>query len=177
MKPSCMFTRLAAAVMVLSVLLTGCVGSRLNRLEPPRINLSNIMMTEAKALETAFELELRIINPNDVALNITGIDCSLQINGKPFATGVSAVDRMVPAFGTDTIGVTVYSSVIDTVNRVIGMVRDLQTSQKIGNLEYGLTGKLMLNGDASPSRMAFTSQGALNLGELPDIKTRESLNR
>ncbi len=46
-------------------LLEGCAGLQ-KTYEPPRVTLSNMMIQEAKALETAFLIELRVFNANDV---------------------------------------------------------------------------------------------------------------
>ena len=123
-----------------ALLLWGCAGLQ-KTYEPPRVALSNMSIKEAKALETAFLIELRIFNTNDVQMEIKGVDCALEINGKPFAAGVSGVEKTIPAYGTDVVPVVVYASVLDTVNRVIGMFRDVQASQKMQNLQYNLKDK------------------------------------
>lgn len=142
----------------------GCTGLQ-KTYDPPRVTLSNMVIQETKPLETAFLIELRVFNTNDVPLAVKGIDCSLDINGKPFAAGVSRVEKTIPAYGTDVIPVVVYASVLDTVNRIIGMIRDVQTSQKIQNIEYALKGKLWLGG-VSTASMHFDAKGELNLSSL-----------
>ena len=150
-----------------ALLLWGCAGLQ-KTYEPPRVALSNMSIKEAKALETAFLIELRIFNADDVQMDITGVDCELKINGKPFASGVSSVEKTIPAYSTDVVPVVVYASVLDTVNRVIGMFRDVQASQKIQNLKYSLKGKLRV-GNVTPTRVPFESEGELNLGVLSDL--------
>jgi LEA14-like dessication related protein len=157
----------ALIVVAAALLLSGCAGLQ-KGYEPPRVTLSNMTIKEAKILETAFLLELRIFNANDSQMDIKGIDCTLKINGKSFAAGVSGVDKTIPAYGTDVVSVVVYSSVLDTVNRVIGMIRDVQTSQKMQNLKYNLEGKLRLGGVTAAS-VPFDSEGELNMGALSDL--------
>ena len=152
--------------------LWGCAGLQ-KAYEPPRVTLSNMAIKEAKALETTFLIELRIFNANDVQMDIKGVDCALKINGKPFAAGVSGVEKTIPAYGTDVVPVVVYASVLDTVNRVIGMFRDVQASQKMQNLKYNLKGKLRLGG-VTPTSVPFDSEGELNLGELSDLSPGSS---
>ena len=155
-------------------LLGGCAGLQ-KTYEPPRVTLSNMMIQEAKALETAFLIELRVFNANDVPLEIKGIDCTMEINGKPFAAGVSSVEQSIPAYGTDVIPVVVYASVLDTVNRVIGMIRDVHTSQKMQNLKYTLKGNLRLGG-VSSSALPFDSQGELDLSVLNTSSSMKERN-
>ena len=157
----------ALIVVFAALLLSGCAGLQ-KAYEPPRVTLSNMTIKEAKALETAFLIELRIFNANDVPMEIKGVDCVLKINGKPFAAGVSGVEKTIPAYGTDVVPVVVYASVLDTVNRVIGMFRDVQASQKMQNLKYSLKGKLRVGG-VTPASVPFDSEGELNLGLLSDL--------
>jgi len=107
--------------VIAALLLSGCAGLQ-KAYEPPRVTLSNMTIIETKALETAFLIELRILNANDVQMEIKGVDCVLKINGKPFAAGVSGVEKTIPAYGTDVVPVVVYASVLDTVNRVLGII-------------------------------------------------------
>jgi len=156
---------LRSLIFTLSALwIIGCTGLQ-KTYDPPRVTLSNMAIQEARPLETAFLIELRAFNTNDVPLAVKGIDCTLDVNGKPFAAGVSRVEKTIPAYGTEVIPVVVYASVLDTVNRVIGMIRDVQTSQKIQNMEYALKGKLWLGGVSTDS-LPFDAKGELNLSTL-----------
>jgi LEA14-like dessication related protein len=163
----------AVGAGILGMIMFGCVGLQ-HRYEPPKVTLANIKIKETKAFETAFLIELRIYNVNETPLKIQGIDCELNINGKPFATGVSKADKTVPAYDTIVIPVMVYSSILDTVNRLIGMIRDVQSSQKIENIEYSLKGRLRLDAGASPSGLPFTASGMLNFGELTEPTPRDT---
>ncbi len=89
----------AAAALLTLVMLGGCAGLG-KPLETPRISLANIQVQESKGLETAFLVHLRVMNPNDVDLDIRGVDCDLEINDKPFAYGISNTAVTVPAFGS-----------------------------------------------------------------------------
>jgi LEA14-like dessication related protein len=149
--------------VILAAVLNGCAAN-LQDVKGPRVSLVHITVEEAKALETAFQLELRVFNPNDIPLNIKGLECDLDLNGKPFATGVKKVDATIEAFGTDTITVVVYSSVLDTVSRIVGLIQQVQKQKKIENLTYEINGRLHIKGRPSTSIVRFKSEGNLNLG-------------
>ena len=131
--PLSRFSILALIYALSTLWFLGCAGLQ-KTVESPRVALSDIIIQEARPFETAFLIDLRVFNSNDTDLAIEGIDCTLDINGKPFAAGVSRVENIIPAYGTDVVPVVVYASVLDTVNRVIGMIRDAQTSQNFQNL-------------------------------------------
>jgi LEA14-like dessication related protein len=139
-------------------LLAGCAGVG-KRLEPPRISLAHIQVQEFTGLEAVFQIKLRVFNTNDVDLKVNGIEADLEINGKPFATGVSKSALKIPSFGTELVPVTVYSSVIDIVKGVHGL-------QKSEQLKYRLKGKLRVAGDNIMSTtLPFESEGQVTLND------------
>ena len=149
----------AGVALLALFMLAGCAGFG-TPLETPRILLSNIQMLESKGLETTFLVHLRVINPNDVELDIRGVECDLEINGKPFAYGISNTQVNVPAFGSETVPVTVYSSVLDIVQGLFGV------SQR-EDLSYQLKGKVRLGGvGLMPSTLPFDAQGSVAIKDL-----------
>jgi LEA14-like dessication related protein len=134
---------------------SGCAGIG-QRLEPPRVKLIHVEVQEVKAFETIFKVQLRIFNTNDRALQISGIDCELELNGQPFAVGVSKASVEIPSYDTKTVPVVVYSSVIDMVRGIYGMHKNDQ-------LKYALNGKVRMGSDKFTSVVPFSSQGSLPL--------------
>lgn len=142
---------------LLLFLLFGCATPG-TRLEPPSVSLVNIAVKEARLLETVFEVELRVLNPNETALTVTGADCTLKINDRDFAKGVAGVSTEVPAYGSAVVPVTLYSS-------IIGLVRSALNARE--TLAYELEGKLRLAGGfLVPGTIPFSSEGRLDLEEL-----------
>ena len=139
-------------------IISGCAGLG-QRLESPRVKLANIQVKEAKALETVFEIHLRVFNTNEVALKIKGIECELELNGDSFAVGVSKADIEIAAFDTRIVPVMVYTSVID-------MVRGIHNFQKDEQIQYELSGKLRLGGNSFPSVIPFSAEGIVSFKDL-----------
>jgi len=157
------FRCVRTALLIPFFLLTGCAGLG-KSLEPPRINLSNVQFQESKALETVLQIELRVFNTNEVPILVKGLDCTLELNGRSFATGVSRVDREIPAFGTATIPVTLYSSVVDLFRGIVGL-------QKKDKLNFGVSGRLHLEGGfLLPSTFPFKAEEELTLEGLDKRK-------
>jgi LEA14-like dessication related protein len=139
-------------------LLAGCAGVG-RQLEPPRISLAQIQVQEFTGLEAVFQIKLRVLNTNDMDLEVKGIEADLEINGKPFATGVSRAAVNLPAFGTRLVPVTVYSSVVDIVKGIHGL-------QKAEQLKYRLNGKLRVSGENLMSTaLPFESEGQVTLSD------------
>jgi len=146
------------AIYVASLSLVGCAGVG-KRLEPPRISLAHIEVQEFTGFEAVFQIKLRVFNTNDIDLTIKGIEADMEINGKPFATGVSQAAVKIPSFGTELVAITVYSSVIDIVKGIHGL-------QKAEQLKYRLKGRLQVAGDHMMSTtLPFESEGQVTLDE------------
>ena len=138
----------------------GCAGVG-QRLEPPRVKMANIRPESFNVLETVFEVQLRVFNTNDTALQIKGVECKIDLNGKEFAIGVAASDVEVPAYGTALLPVRVYSSVFDIIKSAVGL-------QNQDRLQYRIKGKLRLGGSAFPSMLPFESDGHISLPDIPE---------
>ncbi|MGD9039557.1 MAG: LEA type 2 family protein [Desulfobacteraceae bacterium] len=150
---------IVSAISALS--LAGCAGVG-KTLEPPRVTLANIQVEEVKAFETVFQIELRVFNTNDIPIEINGIDCELEINGRKFASGVSKVEKEIPSYGTDTVPITLYSSVLE-------MVRGFLNLPDKEKLQYKISGRVRLGGGPLvPSVVPFESAGEFSLERLND---------
>ena len=150
---------ISAVAVILSAWVTACAGLG-KPLESPRISLSNIQMQETSGMESAFLVQLRVQNPNEVDLDIRGVECDVEINGKPFAYGMSNTQVRIPAFGSDIVPVKVYTSVVDIFRGLLNLPgRD--------DLTYQVKGKVRMGGGAFlPSSLPFDSQGSISVKEL-----------
>lgn len=145
-----------AALILLAVGISGCAGFG-TRLESPRISLSDMGLQQTTGFETVLQVSLRVLNPNDINLNIRGLDCTLEINGKPFARGISNTAVQVPPFGSATVPVTVYTSAVDIARSLISMPgRDEVNYELKGKARLEKTGWFL-------SRLPFSSEGTVSL--------------
>lgn len=155
MIPFRQYMSLFSGFVVIFSILSGCAGWG-QRLETPRITLSNFNVQEIKLFESVFLIEMRVFNTNDIPLDIKGLDCDLEFNGKRLATGVSNAQINIPPYETALVPITLYSSVLG----VVSVLRNLSKTEK---LEYKLTGHLRLGKGTIPSLLPFKSQGELPL--------------
>jgi LEA14-like dessication related protein len=157
MIPLRQYINLFSGLMLILWILSGCAGWG-KRLETPRITLSDINVQEIKIFESVFSIEMRVFNTNDTPMEIKGLNCDLELNGKRLATGVANVKINIPSYETALIPMTLYSSVLGVVN----VLRSLAKTEK---LEYKLTGRIRLGKGAMPSTIPFKSTGELPLRE------------
>ena len=161
MKTFKLFKVVIGAAFILAYI-AGCAGVG-KRLEPPRVKLATIRVQEFNVLETVFEVRLRVFNTNDTALQIKGVECELEINGQPFAIGVSDADVEIPSYGTQLLPLNVYASVFDIIKSVQGL-------QNQDQLKYQIKGKVRLGSGALPSVLPFDSEGNISLPDLHELK-------
>ena len=155
-------SRLAIFLLTLATLLTWSCATMGPSLEAPRVSLVNIAQQPSNGMETTFQLELRLINPNDVAINLKGVDCRLEINDSTIASGVSNEAAELPALGTIVYPVTAYASASDFIMLMVRLMASSSDSPENFELNYSLRGRVFLT-DGMPglNRLSFKSEGDL----------------
>ena len=141
------------------VLLGGCTSITRDT-EPPRLSLADLKPLESSLVEQRFELGLRVTNPNDHPLRIRGGDAALEINGIPFASGVTDQDTRIDAFSDAVIYVTATTN----IGRLLEQLGRLRARQA---LQYRLHGRLKL--DALPVAVPFDEAGEIRLEDILSI--------
>jgi len=153
----------AVWLSVMAAMLVGGCASLRPSLESPRISLVSVTQQPSSGdMETAFQLELRLINPNDISLNLKGIDCRLEINDSTIASGVSNERMELPALGTLVYPVTVYASASDFIILMVRLMADSRRSPEDMELIYSLRGRVFLaDGMPGLNMLRFSSEGDL----------------
>jgi LEA14-like dessication related protein len=149
-------------------LIAGCAALG-KRLEPPRVALAGLRLTDIGAFEMALEVDLRVFNRNTEPLVIHGVDCDLDLNGRRFAQGVADPRKEIPAYGSDTVTVTVYASLLEMVGvagKLIAAVQDQAADEK---WTYAVQGSLRM-GSGLLGKIPFDAAGVIDLAELTGAK-------
>ena len=134
---------------MLLVAMVGC-SSWLMKGEPPEVLVTNITPLEGTAFEQRLQVDLRIRNPNDFDLLATGIDFTLNLNGKRLARGLGNTAITVPRLSDAVVSVQTSTSTFD-------VVRQLLSFSQTQDLSYNITGRLHLK----DGRMSFDNSGIL----------------
>jgi LEA14-like dessication related protein len=107
--------------------------------EPPSLSIVSIEPVEVTPLEQRYRLKVRLQNPNDHALAISGMSYVLEVNGQALLKGVSDASVTVPRFGESVVE-------LSGVSTLFGFMRQIQALQEpeAQNMHYRLSGKLSL---------------------------------
>ncbi|MER2553519.1 MAG: LEA type 2 family protein [Thauera sp.] len=146
----------ALLLALLTLGLAGCAS--LAQREPVRINVVDLEALPGEGLEMRFKVKLRVQNPNEAPIDFDGLALELDLNGKPFASGVSDRKGSVARFGEALIEIPVSVSAIAVVRQALGVIEgDAQTE-----VPYVLRGRLA-GGLLGGTR--FSDSGMLKLPE------------
>ncbi|APA86929.1 LEA type 2 family protein [Paraburkholderia sprentiae WSM5005] len=146
--------RLFAVVVAVTLTLAGCAG--LFGADPLRVNVAGIEPIASQGMEMRFNVKLRVQNPNDSAVSFNGVSLDLELNGKPFASGVSDQSGSVPRFGETVVTVPLTVPAFAALRQALGLAGIAQS----GQVPYRLQGKLA-GGLTGTTR--FVDQGMLTL--------------
>lgn len=140
--------------------LAGCAGLGLR--EPIQVNLVGMSALPGEGMEIRVAVKLRVQNLNEAALDFDGTSLTLDLRGKPFATGVSAERGTVPRFGEVVITVPMSVSALAAFRQFVGLA-----TQDKEVADYAMRGRLSGSGFGG-SR--FEAKGMIELSNILQVK-------
>lgn len=118
--------------------------------ESPEVLLVNITPLDTTMFEQRLLVDLRVRNPNDFDLEVTGLDFSLHLNDQRLARGLTNKATTIPRLGDSILS-------IETTTTTLDVVRQLLNLAKRQDVTYLVDGVLYLQG----SRLPFENKGVL----------------
>jgi LEA14-like dessication related protein len=147
--------RVHAVILSLLLLSLNACALLPNR-DPLNINVVGIEPLQSQDLEVRFAVKIRLQNPNETAIDYTGVALDLEVNGRPLASGVSDQSGTIPRFSETVLTVPVSVSAFSVLRQTLG----LSQTQTLDNLPYVLRGKLA---GGLFGTMRFVDTGKLSL--------------
>jgi LEA14-like dessication related protein len=143
---------LALIFLLIAVNLSSC--STLNKL-PPEVNLMRLEVQEATLSHVNLLADLRVFNPNDIALTIQGVDYTLQIEGIKLFSGSSRLSQTVAPqeYGHLNLRLSsAYWDIIQLLNRL----------PEKSDVAFSMQGSILVGGSRIfPHRFSFDKQGII----------------
>lgn len=133
--------RTAARLLALvsPALLAACAHYRGEVVEPD-VSLVNLVPIEMSAFEARFRVDLRIANPNDFELALDGLSFDFELNGQPFARGLSDARVTVPRLGDAVVSATATTTLVDLLRQLARVTE----SPDPPPFDYRLSGRLFV---------------------------------
>ena len=128
--------------------------------EQPTVTLSSFRALPSEGMVPAFEIGLRIINPNRQALNLEGVVYTIAVEGHELVKGVGKGFPVIEGYSEETLTLTASANLLAGI-RFIGDM--MQSSGE--SLNYEFKAKLDTGG-LFPS-IRVSERGSFNLSAPP----------
>jgi Late embryogenesis abundant protein len=123
--------------------------------DPLRVTLAGVEPLPGEGLEARFAVRLRVVNPNDSAVDFNGLAVELFVRGMSLGAGVSDAQGSVPRFGETVLTVPVTVSALAMLRQAMSFA-----AGERGKVTYSVNGKL---GGVGFGGMRFSTQGEFDL--------------
>jgi len=128
------------AALLLSITLASCATMDPNY-EEPTVTLSSFKALPSEGMIPAFEIGLRIINPNSQALNLEGIVYTVSLEGYELVKGVGKDFPVIEGYSEGDVKLTAAANLLAGVRFVTNLMQEQRDT-----FEYEFKAKLDLGG-------------------------------
>ena len=118
-----MITRRCSLVAVLTLLLGGCAGMGPGY-ETPTVTLSSFKALPSEGGLPAFEIGLRVINPNAEALELRGVAYTIRLDGHELIKGVGNELPIVEGYGEGEFKLTAAANLFGGIRLITDLMRN-----------------------------------------------------
>ena len=127
---------LAFAVLVL----TSCQSLTPASLLPksPEVLLINITPLDATIFEQRLKVDLRVRNPNNFDLEMTGLDFTLHFNEQRLARGLTNQSSTIPRLGDTVLSVETTTSTFDVVRQFLNFSDNQNLAYQVSGVVHTL---------------------------------------
>jgi LEA14-like dessication related protein len=126
-----------AALLLLSI--PGCSTLGNADLDPPEVSLQGLRPLSISGSEARFEIQLRVLNPNAVSLDIEGLYFEVFLHESKVLSGTGARAVKIPAYGEGDVTLEASLGML----RAVGLIQEL-AGKDASNIPYRLKTKISL---------------------------------
>lgn len=146
------------ATAILSFVLIGCGGLPMgSNLIKPKVSIADIRMLDSTMFEQRFAIKLRVQNPNNFSIPVSGLNYQLSLNGSAFGSGVSNQAFSIPKNAESLVEVEATTSLPSVIKALSGWMKNKDT------LTYAILGNINVGNRSSA--IPFDYSGELNLND------------
>ncbi|MDP1928462.1 MAG: LEA type 2 family protein [Thiobacillus sp.] len=103
-------------ILFFSLGLAACSGLPWNAVAP-KVRVADVGIKSLGLLEQRLDVGLRISNPNGFDLSIEALEFELDVNGRPFASGLSRKVTLIPAVASAMLRVDAFMQSKDLIQQ------------------------------------------------------------
>lgn len=124
-------------VLFIALGLVACSGLPLNAVAP-KVSVASVSIQSLGVFEQRFDVGLRVSNPNDFDLKIEALEFDLEVNGRPFASGLAPVATLIPA----TSSVELKVDAVMQSRNLLEQLRGVQPDALKEGVPYRINGRI-----------------------------------
>jgi LEA14-like dessication related protein len=122
----------AAAALVLA-------ACALTHFKTPQLSVADVQVRSREIWQQHLRVRMHVVNPNERALPVKSVQCTLEVQGQAFAEGQSLEPFVVPALGEADFELDVTAN---AAGALMGLIAQYGGS---GVVDYRLVGKVSLS--------------------------------
>ena len=149
-------------VAVFAALLAGCVGMGPGY-ETPSVTLSSFKTLPAESGLPAFEIGLRVINPNPEALELRGVAYTIRLDGHELIKGVGNELPVIDGYGEGEFKLTAAANLFGGIRLITDLMR---SDSNKDTFSYEFEAKLDIG--AFRPAIRITDADEISLGGMSD---------
>jgi LEA14-like dessication related protein len=138
--------------------LAACSGLPLNTVAP-KVSVAGVEIKGVSLFEQRFDVALRVSNPNDFDLKIEALEFDLDVNGRPFATGLAPGSTLIAAASSTVLKVDATTQ----SRNIIEQIKRLSSESIKEGVPYRITGRIKT--DRSSRWIPFEHTGVYGADE------------
>ena len=153
---------LRATFVALLVTLASC-STMGPKLVAPQVSLVGIQIMSADMFAQQFMVRVKVENPNDLEIAVSGLEYEIFLMGDSFAEGVSESSFVLPAKGEAEFDMIVKTNFVSSLGRLVSRT----SGGKLEDVPYQVTGKLVLEKGIMRT-FPFSRAGTVNFTKARD---------
>ena len=138
-----------------AVILSAC-ATLIPNFDEPQVSVDSFKILPTDSINPTFEIGLRVVNPNNIPLNLKGMSYSASIEGNKILSGVANQLPIVPAYGEEEIKLKAKAD-------LFGGIRLLADLMKPRDKPIGYTLKVKLDVGVFALPIYITRKGNLSI--------------
>lgn len=140
--------------------LAGCSLLQTANLQAPEVRVRNVQIGRLDLSGLELVVDLRLRNPNDIALPVTGVEYNLMLQGIKVADGRQAQSVTLPALGETDLRLGLNVNLLTTATQLVPLLLNPRAAPK--TLSYAVDGSVKLDWWYMPS-IGFNRAGEVPL--------------
>ena len=130
------------------------------KLESPKVSILGVQMLTTDIFAQKFKVRVKVENPNDIELKVTGLEYQILLMGDSFAEGNSTDKFLLPAKGEAEFDMSVTTNFVSSLGRLISR----KGGGKLEDVDYEIVGTVYID-KGMLKKIPFSDKGTVDFNK------------